>query len=174
MSTQSPEAQNTYLSFSIGDEQFAVNVDRVLEVLQKQTITNVPNSPDFFKGVINFRGEIIPVVDTSIKLNLPVETLDEHYVVIVIELEIDGEKIVAGAMANKVNDVISITPQDIMPVPRMSKELRTEFFSGIVRRDERFILIVNFDKLILSDETLQLKEFVKASSEAIEEEGIAK
>jgi purine-binding chemotaxis protein CheW len=168
------EAQNTYLSFSIDEEQFAVNVERVLEVLQKQTVTFVPNSPDYFKGVINFRGEIIPVVDTRIKLNLPSAALDDRYVVIVIELENDNERIVAGAIANKVNDVITIQPQDIMPVPKMSKTLRSEFFSGIVRRNERFILVVNFDKLILSDDTVQLKDFVKASTEALEVESQSK
>lgn len=168
MSAYETEAQNTYLSFAIGEEHFAVNVERVLEVLQKQNITFVPNSPDYFKGVINFRGEIIPVVDTRVKLNLPSDTLDEKHVVIVIELSTDSEKVVTGAIANKVIDVINIAPGDIMPVPKMSKELRTEFFSGIVRRNERFILIVNFDKLILSDESVQFKEFVQASAEAIE------
>ena len=168
MSDQASETLNTYLSFAIGDEYFAVNVERVLEVLQRQTITPVPNSPDYFKGVINFRGEIIPGVDTSVKLNLPPSSLDEKHVVIVIELEGDNEKVVTGAIANRVKDVINIDPADIMPVPRMSKEVKAEFFSGIVRRNDRFVLIVNFDKLIMSDESASLKEILEASAELAE------
>jgi purine-binding chemotaxis protein CheW len=169
MSVESSESRNTYLSFAIGDEYFAVNVAKVLEVLQKQSVTHVPNSPDYFKGVINFRGEIIPVIDTLVKLNLPTVSVDDKHVIIVVELEGENEKITAGAMANRVIDVINISNSEIMPVPRMTKELKTEFFSGIVRRNDRFILIVNFDRLILSDDSLMLKEFVQASVEALEE-----
>jgi purine-binding chemotaxis protein CheW len=170
MATNQTDAQTTYLSFMIGDERFAVNVSRVLEVLQKQVVTPVPNSPDYFNGVINFRGEIIPVVDTRVKFNLPVTGYDDKHVIIVIEIQLEKEAIITGAIADRVKDVINISEQEIMPVPRMSNQFRTDFFTGIVKRDEGFILIINFDRLIMSDESLQLVEFTQASAGILAEE----
>lgn len=169
MSTnQATEVQTTYLSFTIGSERFAVNVSRVLEVLQKQVVTPVPNSPEYFNGVINFRGEIIPVVDTRVKFNLPASEFDDKHVIIVIEIQLEHDTIITGAIADRVKDVISISEQEIMPVPKMSNQFRTDFFTGIVRRDEGFILIINFDKLIMSDESLQLVEFAQASANVVD------
>ncbi|MBN2166361.1 MAG: purine-binding chemotaxis protein CheW [Marinilabiliaceae bacterium] len=159
----------TYLSFTIGSEEFAVNVGKVLEVLQKQSVSPVPNTPDYFSGVINFRGEIIPVIDTRTKLGLPGIILDENFVIIVIEIKVEHDDIVVGAIVDKVKDVISIQNHQIMPVPKMNKEVKTDFFTGIVRSEDGFIIIINFDKIIVSDEAVMLTEFTQASENMLNE-----
>jgi purine-binding chemotaxis protein CheW len=138
-------------------------------VLQKQVITPVPNTPEYFSGVINFRGEIIPVLDTRTKLGLPVTQFDEQFVIIVIEIETDTEKIVAGAIVDRVKDVIVIEKEQIMPVPKMNKQIKSELFSGIVRVEGAFIIIINFDKLILTNEAVLLSEFTQASTQMLDD-----
>ena len=162
-------AITTYLSFIINDEKFAVNVAKVLEVLQKQPISPVPNTPDYFQGVINFRGEIIPVIDTRIKLGLSGIQLEENFVIIVIEIRTETDQIVVGAIVDRVKDVITINQDQIMPVPKMNNKVKSDFFTGIVRVKDGFIIIINFDKIIISEDAILLSEFTQASEQIINE-----
>jgi len=171
--TDDSQVNTTYLSFIISSEKFAVNVGKVLEVLQKQTISPVPNAPEYFKGVINFRGEIIPVIDTRLKLGLPGTQIAASYVIIVIEMENESEHVVVGAVVDRVKDVINIETKDIMPVPKMNRQIQTDFFNGIVKCQDGFIIIINFDKIIAANEAVALSEFTKASSEMLEENSVS-
>lgn len=143
---------NTYLSFIIGEEQFAVNVTKVLEVLQKQKITKVPNAPGFIKGIINFRGEVVPVFETRLKFNLQQRKDEESYVIIVLELVSGEEGMRIGAIVDKVKDVFAINDNEIKPVPHMSDNFNTDFIHGIVKQNEVFILLLNVDKVFTSTE----------------------
>jgi purine-binding chemotaxis protein CheW len=141
-----------YLSFNIGEELFAINVQKVLEVLQRQDITPVPNAPFFIMGIINFRGEVVPVFDTRVKFNLKGETSNDSFAIVVLDLVKNNEPFQIGAIVDKVKDVIAINDDDIKPVPPMDSSFSTEFLSGIVRMDERFILLINVDKVFTESE----------------------
>ncbi|HOT14187.1 MAG TPA: chemotaxis protein CheW [Bacteroidales bacterium] len=149
---------NTYLSFVVGEEQFAVNVTKVLEVLQKQTITKVPNAPDFIKGIINFRGEVVPVFEMRVKFNLAERDETKGYVIIILDLQSGEETIRIGAIADKVRDVITLNDSDIKPVPAMNKDFNTEFLQGIVKLNDKFILLLNVDKVFTSNQLQQLHD----------------
>jgi purine-binding chemotaxis protein CheW len=150
--------RNTYLSFIIGKEQFAINVNKVLEVLEKQNIRRVPNAPHYITGIINFRGEIVPVFESRIKFGLDPRTEDDSYVIIVIDLSQGGYLFRIGAIVDKVKDVIIIDDKDIKPVPPMSKEFNTEFLEGIYKLDNEFILLLNVDKVFTDDEMSAIRE----------------
>jgi purine-binding chemotaxis protein CheW len=147
---------NTYLSFTISNELYAVNVTNVLEVLQKQRITVVPNTPDFIKGIINFRGDIVPVYETRTKFNISERASDEIFVIVVFDLNMGGDNIKIGAIVDKVKDVITVNDNEIKPVPPMSKDFNTEFLSGIVRKDEHFIMLLNVHKVFNEKEIVSL------------------
>lgn len=149
---------NTYLSFVVGEEQFAVNVTKVLEVLQKQSITKVPNAPDFIKGIINFRGEVVPVFEMRVKFNLSERDEAKGYVIIILDLQAGEETVRIGAIADKVKDVISLNDSDIKPVPAMNKDFNTDFLQGIVKLNEKFILLLNVDKVFTSSQLQQLHD----------------
>ena len=149
---------NTFLSFTVCDELYAVNVTKVLEVLEKQNITRVPNAPDYIKGIINFRGEVVPVFESRKKFNLPVRPDDASYVIIVLDLSHDNEIFRIGAVVDRVKDVISINDQEIKPVPPMSKEFNTEFLEGIYKQGETFIMLLDVEKVFTGDELSALKE----------------
>ena len=144
--------KNVFLSFRLGKETFAVSVKKVLEVLQQQHITEVPDVPAYIKGVINFRGDILPICDARIKFNLPVQDNDEKCVVIVLDLENNDQKMRIGAIADGVKDVISIEESDIRPVPEMGLRYNAEYLSGMIKSGDSFIMVLNVDKVFTTDE----------------------
>lgn len=149
---------NTFLSFIVCGELYAVNVTKVLEVLEKQNITRVPNAPGYIKGIINFRGDVVPVFESRHKFNLPARADDGSFVIIVLDLSHETDMFRIGAIVDKVKDVISIDDQDIKPVPPMSKEFNTEFLQGIVKQGDNFIMLLDVEKVFTSDELNSLKE----------------
>jgi purine-binding chemotaxis protein CheW len=156
--------KNVFLSFRLGKETFAVSVKKVLEVLQKQHITEVPDVPACIKGVINFRGDILPICDARLKFNMIVDPDEEKYVVIVLDLENNNQKMRIGAIANGVEDVISIDETDIRPIPEMGLKYNAEYLSGMIKSGEGFIMILDVDKVFTNDE---VGEITKVTSEQV-------
>jgi purine-binding chemotaxis protein CheW len=144
--------KNTFLSFRIGKETFAVSVQKVLEVLEKQYITEVPNVPEYVEGVINFRGKIIPVIDTRIKFNLPKRNENEKYVVIVFDIHVEEKKMLIGAMADSVHDVIALEESNILEVPEMGYNYNAEFLLGMLKNEKSFTMILDIDKVFSKDD----------------------
>lgn len=155
-----------YLSFTIGNEVFAINVLKVLEVLQKQEITKVPNAPEYIIGIINFRGEVVPVFDTRVKFNLKSHSETESFAIVVLDLMKNNEPFRIGATVDKVKDVITLADSDIKPVPPMSSSFNTDFLSGVVRIDEKFLLIFDVDKVFTENEIQDIVSISKEEAES--------
>jgi purine-binding chemotaxis protein CheW len=149
---ESKNVKDTYLSFVIGLEYFAVNVGKVLEVLERQTINQVPNAPTYIKGVLNFRGDIISVVESRVKFGLGNRPDDAKFVIIVLELFRGSETYMIGVMVDKVMDVLLIPTVQIKPVPKMENTTDTEFVDGVVQIDSKFIMLLNVDKIFSQNE----------------------
>ncbi len=141
-----------YLTFKLGDEVFALDVAQVREVLDLTTITKVPRTPDFMRGVINVRGSVVPVVDLRLKFGLSETegTLDTR--IIVMELFLDDETTVIGVIADSVHEVLEIEVSQIEKPPRIGSRWRTEFIRGIGKRDDQFIIILDIEKVFSTDE----------------------
>lgn len=151
---------STYLTFLIGKEYFAVNVKKVLEVLQHQNITLIPKTPEHILGIINFRGEILPVVDTKLKFNLKSDDT-ESKIVIVFEIGSEESKNIIAATADSVKDVIEIVDSEIKPVPEMGIRYNSNFLSGAIRRDDDFILLLNVEKIFSTTDLAEITEIEK-------------
>ena len=152
---------STYLSFTIYGELYAVQVEKVLEVLEKQEFTKVPNAPPVIMGILNFRGSAVPLYETRIKFNLPERTPDTGFVIVVIDLAVGNDTYHVGAIVDKVQDVIALNDDEIKPVPPMSKEFNAEFLRGIVKRDNHFIMLIDVDKIFSSSEIKEIKHVSK-------------
>ena len=139
--------KSTYLTFVLGKEYFAVCVDEVLEVLQHQQITSVPKTPDHILGIINFRGDILPVVDTRIKFNLSTQDENQRSIIIVFDIAGEDQRIQIAATADAVKDVIEVDPDEIRPVPEMGISYNAKFISGAIRRNDTFIMMLNIEKV---------------------------
>jgi len=156
--TNDNTAINTFLSFLIDNEYFAVNVGKVLEVLQKQKVTRVPNVTDDIVGVTNFRGEIIPVFETRTRFGLPNRDTKDKYVIIVLEITINNTTSIIGAMADRVKDVINIEESEILAVPKMSNKIKEELISGIYKQKEDYIMLLDVDKMFSEQEIQTMSE----------------
>ena len=141
-----------YMTFRLGDELFAIDVSQVREVLEISQITRVPTAPDYMRGVVNVRGQAIPVVDLRLRFGLPRVADTVHSRIIVMELDIDGEAAVLGGIADSVHEVIDLEPGNINPPPRIAMRWRTEFIRGMGKRGSDFIIILDVNAVFSSDE----------------------
>lgn len=141
-----------YLTFRLGDEVFALDVSQVREVLDISNITKVPRAPDFMRGVINVRGSVVPVVDLRLKFGMPKSESTVDTRTMVLDLSLDGETTVLGALADSVHEVMELEPDQIEEPPRIGSRWRTDFIKGIGKRDEEFIIILDIDRVFSTDE----------------------
>jgi len=159
--------KNSFLSFCLADETFAINVKKVLEVLQLQKITRVPQTPDYVRGVINFRGEILPVVDTRLKFNMPQIEDNPRTIIIVLDLEVKGKEIKIGAIADAVKDVIDIKEIDIKDIPEMGSRYNTDFIYGMIRFEEEFVMILDIDKVFSVEEISMVRNVSENNGDGV-------
>ena len=120
-----------YMTFKLGDELFAIDVAQVREVLEVTQITRVPTAPPYMRGVVNVRGQSTPVVDLRLRFGLPKGADTVNSRIIVMELQLDGEVVVLGGVADSVHEVIDLDPGNINPPPRIAMRWRTEFIQGM-------------------------------------------
>ena len=147
-----------YLTFKLGDEVFALDISKVREVLDFTTVTKVPRMPEFMRGVINLRGSVVPVVDLRLKFGMSRTENGVNTCVIITEVTVDGDTTVLGALADSVQEVLDLEPASIAPAPKIGTKLRTEFIKGMGKRDERFIIILDADRVFSADELSLVQE----------------
>jgi len=141
-----------YLTFKLGHEVFATDVAKVREVLDFTTITEIPRTPDFMSGVINLRGSVVPVVDMRLCLNMSKTERTTNTCIVVLEVLLDNESVVIGALADSVEEVIDLEPDQISPAPTIGAQIRTEFIKGMGKRDSQFIMILDIDRVFSVEE----------------------
>ena len=136
-----------YLTFKLDGEVFALGIDKVREVLDYTSVTKVPQTPDFMRGVINLRGSVVPVVDMRLKFGMAKTEKTVNTCIIIVEINLEGETTVLGALADSVQEVLDLEPHQIEPAPKIGTKLRTDFIRGMGKRDEQFIIILEIDKV---------------------------
>jgi purine-binding chemotaxis protein CheW len=140
-----------YLSFKLDEEEFALDISKVREVLDFTNITRVPQTPDYMRGVINLRGMVVPVVDLNKKFRIKETDKTVNTRIIIGEVDIEGDNIILGVLADSVHEVMDIEPDNIEPAPRIGTRFNTGFLKGMGKRDEEFIMILDIDKVFTSD-----------------------
>ncbi len=151
---------NSYLSFRLGNEEFASHVNKVLNILEMTKITEVPKAPDYMKGVINLRGMVLPVIDTRLKFGMSETDYTDKTCIIVMELMFEGEKVFVGALVDEVKAVLEIEESEIQPPPNIGNQYRSEFITGIVNVNNDFVMILDMEQLFSSEELIDLKDNV--------------
>ena len=161
-----------YLTFSLYKEKYAVSVMNVREVLEVVPITRVPGMPDYMKGVLNLRGSVVPVIDLRKKFSLPEaeKTIDTS--IIILEI-INGEELMLiGALVDSVQEVINIAVNQIEPAPSIGMNMKTDFITGMCQHDDDFLIILNINKVLSSEEIILLpkaSEITKDDKNAVTE-----
>lgn len=149
---------NSFLSFKLGDEEFAAHVGKVLNILEMTKITEVPKSPEYMKGVINLRGTVLPVIDTRIKFGMTPTEYTTNTCIVVMEVEIEDEQVQVGALVDSVQAVLEISDNQIQPPPSIGSKYKSEFIYGMTKFDEKFIMLLDMDKVFSSEEVVLVKE----------------
>jgi purine-binding chemotaxis protein CheW len=147
-----------YLTFKLSDEVFALDVAKVREILEITTITKVPQTPDFMRGVINLRGSVVPVIDMRLKFGMSATEQTVNTCIIVVEINMDGDITVLGALADSVQEVVELQPESIEAAPHIGTKPNTEFIRGMGKHDGSFIIILDVDKVFSSDEISLVSE----------------
>lgn len=140
-----------YLTFTLGSEEFALDISEVREVLDYTTITKVPRMPDFLRGVINLRGNVVPVVDLRMKLGMPPTERTVNTCIVITEIDMDGKTMHIGALTDSVQEVLDLDESQIQPPPRFGSRVDIDFIRGMGKRDDRFLIILDIDKVLAGD-----------------------
>jgi purine-binding chemotaxis protein CheW len=136
------------LAFTLGKEEYGINILKVQEIRGYDAVTTIANAPNFIKGVINLRGVIVPIVDMRIKFNLGTPTYDQFTVVIILNI---ADRVV-GMVVDSVSDVITLAPDQIKPAPEMGTALNTDYLIGLGTIDQRMVILVDIDRLMSNAE----------------------
>jgi purine-binding chemotaxis protein CheW len=146
-----------YLTFKLDDEVFSLDIGKVREVLDMTAITRVPRTPEFMRGVINLRGSVVPVVDLRLAFGMSATEKTVNTCIVVVEVCLEGETAIMGALADSVEEVIDLEPEQIQPAPRIGTQIRTDFIKGMGKRDAQFIMILDIDRVFSAEELLAVR-----------------
>lgn len=139
--------------FTVGEEEYAINIMKVVEILRPQKVTRIPNTPDFIEGLINLRGKVIPVID--LRKRFGIKSTPGHENERTLLTRVGGE--IVGLLVDDVREVCILPKSDIVPPPTMVKGIRTEYLEGVGKIGERLIIILNLDKILSTEEMLLLE-----------------
>ncbi len=146
-----------YLTFRLDDGIFGLDVCHVREILEFTTVTKVPGLPDYMRGVINLRGNAVPVLDMRLKFGLGKVEKRVGVCVVVVEVRLKDENVVIGALVDSVQEVLELAPDQIEPAPKIGSQLRTDFIRGMSRKDDGFVILLDVNKIFSSEELSSAK-----------------
>lgn len=141
-------ASGEYLTFTLGAEEYGIDILKVQEIRGYDAVTRIANAPPFIKGVINLRGVIVPIVDLRLKFNLGDATYDQFTVVIILNI---GKRVM-GIVVDGVSDVIQLSSDNLRPAPEFGSVLDTRYILGLGTVEERMIIVVDIERLMTGQE----------------------
>ncbi|MBI1821376.1 MAG: purine-binding chemotaxis protein CheW [Nitrospirae bacterium] len=161
--------QKQYLTFYLAGEEYAIGLLQVKEIIEYGVLTKVPSMPKSIRGVINLRGGVVPVVDLAVKFGLPESSMTRRTCIVIVEIEIEGEKSVVGVIADAVNQVMNLSSEDIEPPPFFGTQVKADYLLGMGKVDKKFIQILDVNQVLSHDElpaiirakTVEAKEMVE-------------
>ena len=148
-----------YLTFSLGGETFALGILNVKEIIEFGNVTEIPMMPDFIRGVINLRGAVVPVIDLSARFGGKVSSVSRRTCIVIVEVGTHGsggEKQDLGVIVDAVNEVLEIARAEIEPPPSFGAKIRADFIQGMGKVEGRFVIILNVERVLSTDEIAML------------------
>lgn len=162
------------LTFKLDDEVFAIEISRVREVLEYTQLTKVPRTPDFLRGVINLRGNVIPVVDLRRMFSMGSTEASVNACIIIVEVEMDGEEMILGVLADSVQEVLELPRSQIEKPPKFGARLKNEFLKGMGRRDDHLLMILSIDEVFSSSDIAFVKEVAQDAPAHVSDDSAAR
>lgn len=147
-----------YLTFSLGEEMFAIGIQRVREIIEFDNVTTVPMMPSFVRGVINLRGSVVPVVDLSARFGRGVGEVHRRTCIVIVEMVHEGSLQELGVVVDAVSEVLDIPSEEIEPAPTFGANIRTDFIGGMGKVRGSFVIILNVDRVLAVEEMAMLAQ----------------
>lgn len=141
-----------FLTFVVGDEEFGVGILQAREIIEYDTVTTVPNAPTFIRGVINLRGNVVPVIDLAVKFGRQAGAVTRRSCIVVVEVRHARGASVMGIVADRVTQVAELAPDAIEPAPNFGSGVPAEWLAGLGRTGKRFLLLLDTDRLLAEAE----------------------
>lgn len=157
-------SEQEYLTFMLDTEEFGVDILRVQEIKVWTPVTEIPNTPNYLKGVINLRGQIVPIVDLRQRFNRKALEYSATTVVIVLRTQTDKQDVVVGVVVDAVSDVYKMQDNDIKPAPNLGSSIDNRFIEGMATINEKIVILLNTDKLLDVDELYRLTDSISEAS----------
>ena len=167
MENKTESQLSSFLTFRLGEETFAANVSQVLNILEMIRITEVPRTPEYMKGIINLRGEVLPVIDTRLKFGMAAAGYTKNTCILVIEVELNNESVKVGALVDSVLEVLEIRESDIKPSPVINEKSKSQFIKGVIKSDDTFIIALDVNKVFTTDELTLMDESTEAIKKSV-------
>ncbi len=147
-----------YLTFQAGNENLAISILDVKEIIEINTITEVPMTPDYIRGVINLRGNVVPVIDLSARLGRHSSEITKRSCIVLVQVEYNEDTQLLGMLVDAVDEILEIPEANIMPPPDFGADIRTDFIQSMGRVGDTFIILLNINRVLSVKELSQLKQ----------------
>lgn len=162
--TQQAETKiEKYLTFTLGNEEYGVEILKVREIIGLLDITPVPHTPEFIKGVINLRGKVIPVIDLRLKFGLEPKEYDERTCIIVVEVSTEAGPVMMGIVVDSVSEVLNISTSNIEPAPKFGTNIDTRFILGMAKTKDRVKILLDINRVLTREEIGAVTQTVEKS-----------
>ena len=162
MAEKENSAITQYLTFTLGDEFFAQEIAEVREVLEYTTITQMPGTPDYLLGVINLRGEAVPVVDMRLKLGMKQKERTVNTSIIITEVDLNKGKTIIGALVDSVKEVLEMDQQSLEAPPKIGTQMNIDFIKSMGKQDDKFVMILDVERIFSTDELNYVNQVTEA------------
>ena len=159
-------SEGQYVAFGLGDEVFAAPVGLVREILTYQAPSRIPNGPDYLLGLTDVRGRGVPTADLRIRLGMaPVEPT-QNTRILVLDIPLEDRTLSLGLVADRVFEVTAFTADQIEPSPDIGVKWRSDYISGVVRRDDGFVVLIDLVRLLSTTEVAALNSVSREDARA--------
>jgi purine-binding chemotaxis protein CheW len=165
MASGTSVSERQFLSFQVAGEEYAVGILRVREIIEYGTITRVPSTPAWVRGVFNLRGGVVPVVDLAVKFGLPSAEITSRTCIVIVEVRLGGETSLMGVVADAVSQVLELSSEEIEPPPAFGTKVRLEYLQGMAKSGRKFVLLLEIDRVLSSDEIVGVTELARDCAE---------
>lgn len=169
---QSQTTQAQYLTFHLLDEEYAIGILQVREIIEFTPITKIPSTPIWIQGVINLRGAVVPVIDLKVKLGFAETTVTKRTCIIIVETRLDNELTLMGIIADSVDQVIDLSDADIEPPPSFGASIKVKYLLGMGKVGHKFVLILDLNNLLSTNELMAVANLQPEAIKEAEETSI--
>jgi purine-binding chemotaxis protein CheW len=153
-----------FLTFLVNQEKLAINIHDVKEIIEISNITQVPMTPDYIRGVINLRGNVVPVVDLSARLGHQKSLASKKSCIVLVEIETEDDNQRIGMFVDQVNEILEIPDENIQPAPEFGADIRVEFIKALGRVGDDFIILLDINRVLSVSELSQLSKMANSAS----------